>query len=326
MGLDGFVWWYGVVENRVDPLKLGRCQVRIFNWHTEDKALIPTADLPWAHPIFPLNATAPYAPKEGDWIMGFFMDSESAQYPVMMGVVPGIPEIATQPDKGFADPRSAEILSRFPRPPASRSYAEGTGVTITEKSAAERYPNILNQPTTPNLARNEDLSGSFIEERKNNVSKAVPTALDDTWDEPATEYNPVYPFNKVSISESGHIHEIDDTPGKERLHTAHRSGTFEEIYPNGSRVTKVVKNDYQIIMADENVLIMGTCNITINGKAKLYIKSDYDVKVDGDMNVTVKGNLNTSVTGDIQQTSSGETNLNADGNMTLVAPKISLNP
>ena len=28
MGLNQFVWWFGVVENRADPLNLGRCQVR----------------------------------------------------------------------------------------------------------------------------------------------------------------------------------------------------------------------------------------------------------------------------------------------------------
>ena len=32
-GLNGFIWWMGVLENRIDPLKLGRCQVRIFGWH-----------------------------------------------------------------------------------------------------------------------------------------------------------------------------------------------------------------------------------------------------------------------------------------------------
>ena len=29
MGKDGFVWWQGVVEDRYDPLYLGRCRIRI---------------------------------------------------------------------------------------------------------------------------------------------------------------------------------------------------------------------------------------------------------------------------------------------------------
>ena len=36
-GKNGFIWWIGVVEDRVDPLKLGRCRVRCFGWHTEEK-------------------------------------------------------------------------------------------------------------------------------------------------------------------------------------------------------------------------------------------------------------------------------------------------
>ena len=32
-----FVWWQGVVEDRNDPLKLGRCRVRILGYHTDNK-------------------------------------------------------------------------------------------------------------------------------------------------------------------------------------------------------------------------------------------------------------------------------------------------
>ena len=46
MGLDGFVWFTGVVEDRYDPDKLGRVRVRCLGYHTESKELIPTEDLP----------------------------------------------------------------------------------------------------------------------------------------------------------------------------------------------------------------------------------------------------------------------------------------
>ena len=87
MGLNGFVWFLGVVENRDDPLKLGRVQARIFGWHTDDKSKIPTIDLPWAQPAFPPNAsTVTSTPKEGDMVFGFFTDGESAQFPIFMGL------------------------------------------------------------------------------------------------------------------------------------------------------------------------------------------------------------------------------------------------
>jgi hypothetical protein len=42
-------------------------------------------------PLYPINAAKTFsAPSEGDWIVGFFMDGESGQMPIMMGVLPGI--------------------------------------------------------------------------------------------------------------------------------------------------------------------------------------------------------------------------------------------
>ena len=91
IGKDGFIWWVGVVEDRADTLALGRCKVRIFGWHTDNVMDLPTKDLPWALPIYPINNSKSFsAPRLGDWIVGFFMDGESAQAPIMMGVLPGI--------------------------------------------------------------------------------------------------------------------------------------------------------------------------------------------------------------------------------------------
>jgi|APGre2960657404_1045060.scaffolds.fasta_scaffold00380_4 hypothetical protein len=93
LGTDGFIWWMGTVENRMDPLGLGRCQVRIFGWHTDGtnspEMTIPIEDLPWAVPILPLNARNTFSvPELQDWVVGFFMDGSSGQFPIMMGVLP----------------------------------------------------------------------------------------------------------------------------------------------------------------------------------------------------------------------------------------------
>lgn len=91
IGKNGFIWWVGVLENRVDPLAVGRCQVRIIGWHEDDPKKVPTKDLPWAQAMIPLNDSKNFsAPRVGDWIFGFFMDGEQAQLPVMMGVLPGL--------------------------------------------------------------------------------------------------------------------------------------------------------------------------------------------------------------------------------------------
>ena len=88
---DGFVWWVGVVEERADPLGLGRCRIRIFGWHTDNDSYLPKDELPWAQPMYPVNNSKTISPpKVGDWIVGFFMDGMSGQAPIMMGVLPGM--------------------------------------------------------------------------------------------------------------------------------------------------------------------------------------------------------------------------------------------
>ena len=63
MGMTGFVWWEGVVENRLDPLQMGRVQVRIAGWHPLHKKssdgnsnFIETKDLPWALVMMPTTS------------------------------------------------------------------------------------------------------------------------------------------------------------------------------------------------------------------------------------------------------------------------------
>lgn len=56
-------WWIGVVENKIDPERRGRIQVRILGVHPEAKHMkneeagygVPTEDLPWALPCLPLT-------------------------------------------------------------------------------------------------------------------------------------------------------------------------------------------------------------------------------------------------------------------------------
>ena len=88
----------GIVENRYDPLKLGRCQVRIIGLHTHDKQKLPTADLPWAYPMQPITSAAmsgigstPLGLVEGTSVVILFQDPDK-QYPIMIGSLGGIPQ------------------------------------------------------------------------------------------------------------------------------------------------------------------------------------------------------------------------------------------
>lgn len=95
-GNGGFHWFMGVVEDRHDPEFLGRCRLRIAGYHTSDKTILKTDELPWAMPLLPMTSAsmsgvgnAPVGPVEGTWVFGFFMDGEEAQIPIMLGTYPG---------------------------------------------------------------------------------------------------------------------------------------------------------------------------------------------------------------------------------------------
>jgi len=328
-GFSGFYWWIGVVENRKDPLFLGRVQVRIQAIHTSNLQMIPTKDLQWALASHPVNGThGPVVPpKEGQWVWGYFMDGEHSQYPVIAGIYFGIPETTPPTAIGFSDQRTAAELKASPRVPASVTYkTDGSGVVVNEQGSAPRYPSTLNEPMTPRLARNESIDKTFVQTRKDNQVKSVPTADSGTWAEPAPGYAAVYPFNIVTETESGHIVEMDDTPGAERLSKSHRSGTFEEIQKDGTRITKVVKNDYEIIMSDKDVYIMGKVNITVQGDANIYVQKDLTLLVDGNKTETIKGNFKRTVEGNVTEQVNGDQTTTIDGHLTVKGNPIDLNP
>lgn len=264
VGLYDYVWFYGVVEDRNDPLHIGRVKVRCYGWHTEDKGQIPTEALPWAQVMTPIHNAAmsgigfsATGLLEGTLVIGFFMDGRNAQQPLIMGSVAGIPtENSGENDGGFHDPNG-------------------------------KYPLETGYPDTPKLAYNRHDKDPITTTKNDNRITKIPTATDDSWDEPEQRggVESKYPYNHTWQTESGHAFEVDDTEGAERIHQYHTAGTFFEIQPDGSRITKIVGNDYEISVKDKDVYVKGACNITTDGNATLYVKGNYDVKVDGIMTI-----------------------------------------
>ena len=288
MGLDGFVWFTGVVENRNDPAKLGRVQVRCLGYHTEDLNEIPSADLPWAHVMHPVTdpsmqglGNSPSFLTEGTWVVGFFRDANEKQQPVIMGSLPGVPASAADKRKGFNDPNGKypgtishsghttgeSDVSRLAR----GSDAENHDSLITRRGFREE---LIDTATKPHLS---NVSTQSSAEKRSTFNEPHPRGVADTGT--ATGQ---YPFNHVHESESGHIQEIDDTPGGERLHREHKSGTYEEIVADGTKTVKVVGSNYELIAGSSNIYIQGDVNLTIDGTKREFIKGDYILEVLGD--------------------------------------------
>ena len=560
MGKDGFQWFIGVVEDRMDPKRLGRLRVRCLGHHTENKEKIKTEDLPWAHPMNPITSATvsgvgqtPLGAVEGTWVVGFFTDGPTAQQPVVMGTLPGVPKNTPTGEKGFEDPNAAypreagqsdvnrlainetaevpdteavgggnqvvefnggdvndEISKSNRNSPVEtikmaqfqadlqdhlskvEGFKSGSNATEMLKAATDfknTYAKKFNLPSnilqskeniltgavnhidsivtktissvngtdtgtllkdsilvnslgklyTPGNLKDvlpanlsvdaiasglqniksfniKDLSTSSLDNFASLATSKIPgnlikgdvvagalkyfksplkkvslnphltSVLDKAnltqnigvaqidgvageilgtsglntavtglgqidadldslsggaWSEPPSPYAAEYPYNHVYESESGHVKEFDDTAGAERIHERHTSGTGYEIGPAGTKVTKVVKDNYEIISNDDFLHVKGTRRQTVdegvrircNAKAgpgnsysiEVGIGSNCNIEVNGgNVNVSARGlgiggNINLNATGNINMKAVGSINLAAGGRITEAA-------
>ena len=444
MGKEGFIWWQGVVEDRHDPLYLGRCKVRILGWNTEEKVHQPTDTLPWAYPVSPITSasqtgvgTTPLGPVEGTWVLGFYRDGESAQEPMFFGTFGGIPEKDAKGEnlqKGFFDPRLPDgdqelgghpdfpdelgprqlnynMFSRYagqavPREPATivhdstpdptqhpqdlkisesvllkqgakatdheahvkgeysnftvtqlirapfaqsppftvkvvenpvRSTFPDTGLAPLDSKIPEslisttRNLNYLKEPTTNRLARGMRgnsiytdpwITGIVYEKAINREQGQINIACASgrTWSEPYPPWAALYPYNHVHQTESGHIIEMDDTPGHERLHWYHRTGTFTEIHQVGIKVDKIVNDYYNIILGGRYTHIeLNDCE-TIDGNQEIYVKNRKIDKIGSSYLIAMgKGSFSLENPGNDVLVNSGNTKIHADNKINLTS-------
>ena len=156
--------WVGVIENSHDDLKIGMYKVRIIGLHDPNTNITPMEDLPWAHAVVPLSQghTTSIA-REGEWVVGYFLDPDTLQYPIIVGILPGIQShnvvnivgsnvtrSTTQGAVGFTPQLTAEQAEKEPKPPE--------GVIQRE----------VGQPTTVPLARGV-IENSSVEKTNNNL-------------------------------------------------------------------------------------------------------------------------------------------------------------
>lgn len=150
--MQDFIWWVGVVEDRDDPEQLGRCRVRIFGYHTENKILLPTEDLPWAIPIQPITSasisgigTTPVGIVPGTWVTGWFLDGEDKQQPIIMGTIPGKTPVREEAEeKQIQDSADATVL----KDNSGNPIYEETGNLIFKSAVVTSLRNSFD-PLTP---------------------------------------------------------------------------------------------------------------------------------------------------------------------------------
>ena len=332
----------GVVEDRNDPLNIGRVRVRCFGIHTDDTTDIPTNMLPWAMPVMPFNSASisgvgisPTGPVEGTWVFGLFLDGQELQQPIVLGTMVGIPKEKIAATKGFSDPLGLYPKEKYMKQSDVNKLARGETAWGEETLAVKVRDRTTDVPTAvpPTAKSVRDLEGPIAPGNTySNFGQSGDFYYRNRWSEPKPRYGggtspdgsadtcftddsektqpwvqredgtppnrSIYPRNHTYTTESGHVMEYDDTPGGERIHQYHKKGTFYEIQPDGTRVTKVVGDDYQIYLKGNHVVVEGNMNLTVKGDVRLFtqgnmyqeVQGDYHLRVDGDMVTKIKGN------------------------------------
>lgn len=288
----------GVVEDIRDPARLNRVRVRIFGKHTEDLTLLPAESLPWYNVVMPVTCASTsgigqtLGLVQGSWVFGTFIDGENEQEALILGSLPGESTRATEDGEGFKDPNGV--------------YPKKTGTdtpnSATDSSSDAFKNRLAHRVTEIPIATQPKLSSLSDDEKPEDKSVSVP--------DPETYYQPEYPYNNVTQTESGHIIEQDDTPGYERLATTHTSGTSTEIISDGSKVETIVGDGYTIHSKDNTVYIVGNCNLTVERDVNVKCGGNYVLDVEGDMVTNVLGNVKTKIGGDSITELSGKRDLN----------------
>ena len=317
MGKNGFQWFVGVVEDRQDPKTLGRLRVRCLGYHTEDLVKLPTADLPWAHVMNPITSATvsglgqtPLGAVEGSWVVGFFQDGSDAQQPIIIGTLPGVPSTLPDTDskKGFQDAVNG-VYPKYTETDVNRLAVNERTTAAAGQVSTDANPHssltIRKADRTKSIGR-----ADFNSVDLSRANLAVPLTIEGDdgteFSEPEIPYDAKYPHNHVYESEAGHIREMDDTEGAERIHERHASGTGYEIHPDGSKVTRVKKDNYDLVTGDDFAHIKGNSSTTVDGGVRVFVNADastddhnYTIEVGNNANVNIqvnKGDVNVVTT------------------------------
>ena len=283
----------------------------------------------------------PLGAVEGTWVVGFFQDGSDAQQPIVIGTLPGVPsELPTKGNnKGFQD----EVNAVYPKYTETDVNRLAVNAKTTATGAAGATTTTEDNPHSSLTIRKADREKNIgradfneVEIKRANLEPLILSGDDGTeFSEPLTPYNAQYPYNHVYESEAGHIREIDDTEGAERIHERHATGTGYEIGPDGSKVTRVKKDNYDLITGDDFAHIKGNSSTTVDGGVRVFVNADgatddghYTIEVGNNANVNIqvnKGDVNVVTSeGDINLKSGGDVNMQAAKNMNLSSQNINL--
>lgn len=193
IGRDGFRWWIGQIPQTASAPEQAngegwgfRYKVRILGYHTDNVSELPDEDLPWAGVMMPTTAgsggggfSQSARINQGDIVVGFFLDGDDAQIPVIMGAF-GKTQFtpSLEPSNPFVP--FTGYTTNIKRPD-TKSDRESTG----QSSQDQKQPR--NIKDVGPLNQNNEGKGKAKEVKASNVTGNVITFADTCEDNFATE-------------------------------------------------------------------------------------------------------------------------------------------
>jgi len=194
IGRDGFIWWIGQIAHKDSwraPNKLitrqgwksNRVKVRIVGYHPFDPEGndLPDEDLPWAEVMAdPFTGNGQGELNEtlnlngGEMVLGFFLDGEDAQQPVVMGLFPKYNNVKNT----F---KASEMKGR--KSSGFQSFQAYTKANLNQPEGPSSTGLANNKPiVSPEVSNNNDgtLKGGGSDGQRDGETKATKTITNDS--------------------------------------------------------------------------------------------------------------------------------------------------
>lgn len=324
---EHFQWFIARVVNLEDEYRLGRVQIRVIDSQTgeilgkfKENRGITDEQLLWAWPISAIQSASLHQVKInekekvdmgidvpswigavglsptgiaiGTYVYGFYLDGIEKNIPMIFGTY--------------------HKQSKFPE-----EIIDGESYLQTQElQNAKGYWDVAP------LAQGDftDPQGATVKGQSLPKEETQAVVLKMT-NEPKSAYDVRYPFNTTYTTKSGHAIELDDTPGHERLHMWHKSGSYEEISNGtgfeGRRVVKTVGNDYHVVKKDKHILVKQSEFTEVNN-ARIVSVGGAEIKTVGEnQTIDVKSHRHIHVQGETTYIHMKNRVITIEGNDTL---------
>jgi len=292
VGFHNLLWFIGRVEavgaSNENP---GCVKVRVYGIHPPASPStnqggeyganslegVETNHLPWAPVVNGSGGGASLVPPVGEMVMGFFADGRDAQYPVVIGTVPGL-NMALPKDAGYdeyGDPyvkTSQESVDNF------GTYSGGVRPQNSSQASAVEFDNIVSKSDIPSE------TGDGREFREiDPVSGGTP------------DKNLV-----LSARSEGSNIQVGGDGKTEHIVLSHSGGNHIQIDPNGN-IKLGAKGTAQTWAKNIQHHADGSVDIHAGENCSVRVKNgDATILVEGDINIVSRNNINFTASGEIK--------------------------